>query len=462
MAAKKKKNKKKKMVKRVILGILAVLFIAGGIYAGPKAFAILRMSRIAKAFVDSSTASTFKESKTTLVYDTNGNELCKIKSSKDMYYVGFSDIPLTLDNAFVVMEDRDFYNHDGIDYKAIVRAAIVNQKSNEIAQGASTITQQLARNIFLTQEVTWQRKIEEIFIAWGLEKKYSKEQILEFYLNNIYFGNGYYGVEAAAKGYFNKSVSQLTLSEQAFIAAIPNNPSKYNPLTGFDKTLKRRDLILQQMYEADYISYVDYYMAKGENIVLNQPEQEKEDNSVVTYVRHCATESLMKSTGFSFRDNFSSKEDEESYDSLYDTYYTRCQQMLLSGGYTVYTSFDMDLQNKLQQAVDDNLAGYTEVSDDGIYKMQGAAVSIDNSTGNVVAIVGGRSQDLKAGYTLNRAYQSYRQSGSAIKPLSVYMPYLMRGKTADSIVVDEPIEGGPVNSDGGYWGEMTVSDAVKF
>ena len=110
--AKKKKNKKKKMVKRVILGILAVLFIAGSIYAGPKAFAILRMSRIAKAFVDSSTASTFKESKTTLVYDTNGNELCKIKSSKDMYYVDFSDIPLTLDNAFVVMEDRDFYNHD--------------------------------------------------------------------------------------------------------------------------------------------------------------------------------------------------------------------------------------------------------------------------------------------------------------------------------------------------------------
>ena len=161
MAAKKKKNKKKKMVKRVILGILAVIFIAGGIYAGPKAFAILRMSRIAKAFVDSSTASTFKESKTTLVYDTNGNELCKIKSSKDMYYVDFSDIPLTLDNAFVVMEDRDFYNHDGIDYKAIVRAAIVNQKSNEIAQGASTITQQLARNIFLTQEVTWQRNIQK-------------------------------------------------------------------------------------------------------------------------------------------------------------------------------------------------------------------------------------------------------------------------------------------------------------
>ena len=158
-----------KIVKRVILGILAVLFIAGGIYAGPKAFAILRMSRIAKAFVDSSTASTFKEGKTTLVYDTNGNELCKIKSSKDMYYIGFSDIPLTLDNAFVVMEDRDFYNHDGIDYKAIVRAAIVNQKSNEIAQCASTITQQLARNIFLTQDIQKSRFWNFILIIFILE-----------------------------------------------------------------------------------------------------------------------------------------------------------------------------------------------------------------------------------------------------------------------------------------------------
>ena len=324
----------------------------------------------------------------TKIYDSDENEIQTLSSAgANRTYVTIDQIPKDLQHAFIAIEDERFYEHNGIDMRGILRAASITLSSGEMSQGASTITQQLARNIFLTQEVTWQRKIEEIFIAWGLEKKYSKEQILEFYLNNIYFGNGYYGVEAAAKGYFNKSVSQLTLSEQAFIAAIPNNPSKYNPLTGFDKTLKRRDLILQQMYEADYISYVDYYMAKGENIVLNQPEQEKEDNSVVTYVRHCATESLMKSTGFSFRDNFSSKEDEESYDSLYDTYYTRCQQMLLSGGYTVYTSFDMDLQNKLQQAVDDNLAGYTEVSDDGIYKMQGAAVSIDNSTGNVVAIV---------------------------------------------------------------------------
>ena len=342
-----------------------------------------------------------------------------------------------------------------------MRAALANQKSSEIVQGASTITQQLARNIFLTQEVTWERKIEEMFIAWDLEKKYSKEEILEFYLNNIYFGNGYYGVEAAARGYFSKSVSELTLSEQAFIAAIPNNPSKYNPLTNFENTLRRRDLILEQMYDTDYITSMDFYTAKSEEIVLNQPQQEKEDNSVVTYVRHCATESLMKSAGFSFRDNFDTQEEQDEYESLYDTYYTRCQQMLLSGGYTIYTSFDMELQEKLQRAVDENLSQYTELSDEGVYKMQGAATCIDNVTGNVVAIVGSRSQDL-TGYTLNRAYQSYRQSGSAIKPLSVYLPYLQLGNTADTIVTDEPIEGGPVNSDGAYWGDMTVRDAVKY
>ena len=466
MAARKKKKKKYRMfwffAKMQLVLLLAVIAGACWYYFGGYAEEVKDLKTQAIELVRHSSKETFKANQTSIVYASDESVISTLKGGKDSYYLSITDMPSNVECAIVSIEDKKFFRHNGIDYRALLRAVKAMIENGEATQGGSTITMQLARNIFLSQEKTWQRKVEEMYIARELEKKYTKDEILEFYLNNIYFGNGYYGVEAAAKGYFNKSVSQLTLSEQAFIAAIPNNPSKYNPLTGFDKTLKRRDLILQQMYEADYISYVDYYMAKGENIVLNQPEQEKEDNSVVTYVRHCATESLMKSTGFSFRDNFSSKEDEESYDSLYDTYYTRCQQMLLSGGYTVYTSFDMDLQNKLQQAVDDNLAGYTEVSDDGIYKMQGAAVSIDNSTGNVVAIVGGRSQDLKAGYTLNRAYQSYRQSGSAIKPLSVYMPYLMRGKTADSIVVDEPIKGGPVNSDGGYWGEMTVRDAVKF
>ena len=148
--------------------------------------------------------------KQTVIYDKNGDQLCTMKASKRYVLHRFlTNIPSVLADSFVVMEDRDFYNHSGIDIKAIIRAIIANRKSDTIVQGASTITQQVAKNVFLSQEVTWERKIKEIFLAWELEKMYSKEQILEFYLNNIYFSNGYYGVEAAAKGYFGKSVSRI-------------------------------------------------------------------------------------------------------------------------------------------------------------------------------------------------------------------------------------------------------------
>lgn len=378
-----------------------------------------------------------------------------------MYYVTYQEIPATLVYSFVVMEDRQFYKHSGYDIKAIIRAVIINQKSNDIAQGASTITQQLARNIFLSQEVTWERKVEEIFIAVGLENKYSKNQILEFYLNNIYFGNGYYGVEAAARGYFDKSVSELTLAEQAFIAAIPNNPTKYNPLTKFENTLYRKNLILQELNEAGNISTLDYYLAKEEEVVLNPHETEEINNSVVTYARHCATESMMRTSGFTFRYNFSSQEDYDAYEVTYDTFYNMCQQKLLSGGYMIYTSIDMNMQNQLQQAVDHNLSAYGEKSAEGVYSLQGAATCVDNTTGNVVAIVGSRSQEDIKGYVLNRAYQSYRQPGSSIKPLNVYLPYLQLGNTPETIVNDAEIDGGPANADESYVGELTLTEAVR-
>lgn len=450
-----------KKTRRIVLLILGLILLAGGIYAAPKAAALLKLRREAAALVKASTENTFKDTQTTIVYDAGGEELCKIKNVKDLYYVDFNEIPKTLANAFVVMEDRSFYSHSGIDYKAILRAAMENQKNDEIVQGASTITQQLARNIFLTQEVTWERKIEEMFVAWELEKKYSKEQILEFYLNNIYFGNGFYGVEAAARGYFGKSVSELTLSEQVFIAAIPKNPNRYNPTAHFENTVKRRDIILNEMCEADYISSMDYHTAREEEMVLSQPKETEINSSVLTYVRHCATESLMSASGFSFRNNFSSEQDLESYDTLYEAYYTRCQQQLLRGGYRIYTSFDMELQSVLQQAVDDKLAGFTGVSPEGVYQMQGAATCIDNETGNVAAIVGSRSQDLGS-YGLNRAYQSYRQPGSAIKPLSVYTPFLQLGNQPETMVEDTPVEGGPSNADGVYGGAMTLREAVKW
>ena len=451
-----------KKFKKIIRAVLVLAVLAGLIYLIPKVITVVRLKRAADSYVAASSVSTFKDSKTTIIYDTNDQELCTMKNTKDMYYVSYQEIPVTLVNSFVVMEDRQFYKHSGYDIKAILRAIVINQKSNDIAQGASTITQQLARNIFLSQEVTWQRKVEEIFIAVGLEKKYSKNQILEFYLNNIYFGNGYYGVEAAARGYFDKSVSELTLAEQTFIAAIPNNPTRYNPLTNYDNTVQRKNLILQQLYEADDIGSLDRYMAETEEVVLNPHQTEEINNSVVTYARHCATESLMGVSGFTFRYNFSSEDDYNAYEATYDTFYNMCQQKLLSGGYSIYTSIDMNIQNQLQQAVDNNLAAYTEKSSEGVYSMQGAATCVDNSTGNVVAIVGSRSQEDIKGYVLNRAYQSYRQPGSCIKPLNVYTPYLQLGNTPDTKVTDSQIDGGPANADASYAGEMTLTDAVKW
>ena len=451
----------KKIIKRTILITLLLALGLAVAYFVPSIIKVLNLQKEAIALVKSSSKSTFMETKTTIVYDAYDEELCQIKNIKDMYYVDFSEIPETLADAFIVMEDQDFYSHKGIDYKAIIRATFVNKQRGEIVQGASTITQQLARNIFLSQEVTWDRKIEEMFIAGEMEKRYSKDQILEFYLNNIYFGNGYYGVEAAAKGYFSKHVSELTLPEQAFIAAIPNGPTKYNPLTNFDNTDTRRKLILRKLYDGDYISSMTFYTSYNEEVVLSLADNSEVSDSVATYVRHCATESLMEAVGFTFRYNFDSEDDYNSYMDMYDSYYNRYQQMLVGGGYTIYTSIDRDIQDKLQNALDEGLSGYTEISDEGIYKMQGSATCIDNETGNVVAIVGSRRQDGPS-LGLNRAYQSYRQSGSAIKPLSVYLPYFMKGHFPEEIMTDEYIPGGPLNADRSYAGEMTLADAIKY
>lgn len=462
MAKKKlsKKKRRRRLIRRLILLTLLLAFVTTLAIFSPKIVKIIKLAQEAKELVNKSSLDTFMASGTTVIYDTDGNELCTMRESKDMYYVDIGQIPDTLQKSFVVMEDKDFYKHKGIDFKAIIRAVIANTENDEIVQGASTITQQLAKNIFLSQEVTWQRKVKEIFVAWDLEKKYTKDQILEFYLNNIYFSNGYYGVGAAARGYFDKEVSELTVAEQVFIAAIPNNPTRYNPLTNYDNTVGRRDLILGKLYENDMINSMNYYTALDTQVVLAQQPEVSKNNSVETYARHCATESMMQANGFVFRTNFNNDDDYEQYKEIYENSYTLFQQKLLSGGYKVYTSINMDVQQMLQDSVDDNLKGYT-AEKDGVYEMQAAATCIDNSTGNVVAIVGSRTQDLE-GYTLNRAYQSYRQPGSSIKPVIDYVPYLEKGNTPDTIVQDEYIQDGPKNADGTYMGSITLRTAVSL
>lgn len=468
MAGKSKNQKKRKKKHRGfwVFFRIQVFFIALVIaalayyYLGGYGSQISEMHAEAVNYVQHSSRGTFRASQTTVVYDAYGDEITTMSGEKDVYYLSYDEIPENVQTAIVSIEDKKFYRHHGIDYKAIVRAVWAMLRNGEVTQGGSTITQQLARTAFLTNDRTWQRKMEEIFIAAELEKKYSKEQILEFYLNNIYFGNGFYGIGAASRGYFDKDVSQLTLSEAAYLCALPNNPTLYNPLTDPQKAVERRDRILEQMLEDKKITYSDYSSAKKQEITIIYTPKSIENNYVETYVNYCATRILMMQRGFEFRTQFDSEEERQAYNEAYQELYDMCNHGLYSGGYRIYTSIDMQMQQQLQTAVDERLQAFTEVNEEGIYTMQGAAVCIDNETGYVKAIVGGRNQAYN-GYTLNRAYQSYRQPGSAIKPLLVYTPVLERGYTADTIVVDEPVEGGPSNASGTYLGEISLRYAVE-
>ena len=466
MSHKEKKKRKKKyrgFWLFVKLQIVLILLVIGGLayyYFGGYASQVSAMHEEAVRFVKESTKDTFRAEQTSQVYDVNGTRIMSLRGTKDVSYLTSDEIPEEVKEAMVSIEDKKFYSHGGIDFKAIIRAVWAMVRNGEVTQGGSTITQQLARTIFLNNDRTWQRKMEEIFIATELEKKYTKDEILEFYLNNIYFGNGYYGIQAASRGYFDTDVSFLSLSQMAYLCAIPNNPTMYNPYKNPDNTLGRRDRILKNMYEDGKISRREYKDARQETIVLSTAEPTKRYDAVETYACYCATRALMEQQGFEFRTDFSSEEDRKTYEDAYQEQYKTCEQSLYTGGYRIYTSIDLNMEEQLQNAVDEKLQDFTDVNEEGIYTLQSAAVCIDNETGFVKAIVGGRSQEYD-GHMLNRAYQSYRQPGSAIKPLIVYTPALERGYTPDTVVEDAPIEDGPENASGRDLGSVTLRYAVE-
>lgn len=464
------KNKKQKRQRKhpkfwlgfkiFILLILVTILVGGIVFYVKYGRDIFQMQDEAVQMVSASTEDTFRDSETTIAYNANGKQIAVLKGDKDSYYLPVEEIPQYVKDAFIVTEDKKFYQHNGIDAEANVRAILaLIQHNGEITQGASTITQQLARGVFLTQEVTYERKIKEIFVAMEIEKKYTKDQILEFYLNSIFFSNGYYGIEAAAKGYFSASCKDLSLSQLCFLSAIPNNPTLYDPLKHKDNTLKRRDRILKQMLEDKVITQEEYNVATTEEIELNITEPVKR-NYIQTFVMYCATKKIMELNGFEFQYSFDSSKEEEAYQEDYDEAYAAAQKQLLNKGYRIYTSIDLKKQKALQQAINTNLESFKEKGTNGIYKMQGAAVCIDNSTGRVVAIVGGRSQKT-SGYTLNRAYQSFRQPGSSIKPLIDYTPSLERNYTPASTVNDHRFTGGPSNANGRYYGYVSLRFALE-
>lgn len=463
----KNKTKKHKKHRKFWLGfkIFLLLFllsilVGGIIFYFKYGKQIFAMQDEAKALVQASSAETFRTSETSIAYNSKGKQIAVLKGEKDAYYLGIESIPEYAKNAFIATEDRKFYTHDGIDGEGIIRAALALIKNNgEKTQGASTITQQLARGVFLTTEKTYERKIKEIFLAKELENKYTKDQILEFYLNTICFANGYYGLEAAARGYFSKSCQDLSLAQLCFLCAIPNNPSLYDPEKKFENTLKRKNRILDQMLSEGKINQVEYDDAYNEKIKLKIQEVKKRDY-IQTFVSYSAIRALMKVNGFEFKNEFDDDKERKEYEEDYEEEYAAAQQMLLNNGYRIYTSLDLSMQKKLQKAIDNNLSGFKEKASNGTYKMQGAAVCIDNETGRVVAVVGGRTQKT-SGYSLNRAYQSYRQPGSSVKPLIVYTPSLERGSTAYTTINDHKFKDGPSNSNGRYYGYVSLRFAVE-
>lgn len=442
-----------------VLGALVVFYFKFG-------DDLLRWKKEAKQLVEESNRDTFRSSETSIIYASNKKPIAKLRGDKDTDYINFEDIPQEAIDCMVVTEDRDFYEHSGIDFLSTSKAGFLYVKGkltgdDNITRGGSTITQQLAKNVFLSNEQSEERKIREMFIAIELEQKYTKDEIMEFYLNNICFANGHFGIEAASKAYFSKSVKELDLAEIAFLCAIPNIPTYYDPLQHFDHTQSRKERILKQLLEAEVITAAEYSDAVYKEIVLKPAEAIKTQDYMTTYAISCATKELMKKKGFEFRNEFSSDEDQEAYETEYKTLYEECHSSLYTGGYQIYTSLSASKQKKLQKTLNQTLSGFKEKTDEGIYTLQGAATCIDNETGFVVAIVGGRKQKSTTGYTLNRAFQSYRQPGSSFKPLVVYTPQLERSYTPSTIVDDTYFEGGPRNSDGSYAGKIPLRTAVE-
>lgn len=463
----KRKKKRKKRKKKdhsfyliqglIILAFVAIIFLfvksdyAGGIFA---------LRRDAIETVSNSTLEEIQGQRVGTIYASDGSIITELKNERNIRYLTSEEIPQTVKDAFVSVEDKRFYKHNGVDFFALTRAVTKLINKDAITQGGSTITQQLARNVFLTHEVSWQRKVKEMFIAWELEKMYSKDQILEFYVNNIFYANNCYGIEAASRKYFGKSTSECSISEVAFLCAIPNSPSRFDPLDHKENTLERRDVILEAMYDNDKISKEEYETALAEVITVDSYSKTYEQSWARSYAIHCVVEEMMRADGFKFQYDFAQVTDREDYEELYDATFAEYREKLFLSGYQIYTSIDPSQQNALQNAIDVKLEEYNTKNTNGSYALQCAATCIDNETGLVTAIVGGRSQE-DVSYDYNRAYLSSRPPGSAIKPLVVYTPLLERGYTANSTVEDKKYPEGPKNANNSYAGSISLRTAVE-
>ncbi len=433
-----------------VVRILGVLILVGGLAL------VGAVAGIAKGYVETAPtldlAALDEQAQTSFIYDANGNLITEYKGIENRVMVSIEAMPLYLQQAFVAVEDARFYTHDGVDLKRIVGAFVSNLTSSS-TQGGSTITQQLIKNTLLSSEQSYKRKIQEAYLALQLEATYTKDEILECYLNTIWLGESYYGVQTAAEGYFGKQLSELTLRECAMLAGTCNSPYYYNPRRNFYTREKegvdypaitndRTDYVLRCMYENQFITYEQYQEALNPataNVLRQDPNTGSGMYPYAHYVEYAVDEVI---------DIFL------EINSLEDTPANRSamENELRTGGYRVQLAIDTEIQETVQDTIS-NWTKYPSLRDpsdkvarysngDGTYteviQPQAAAVVLDYRTGEIKAIVGSRDEPTVK-KSLNRAVDMEMPVGSSIKPISVYAPAIELGASPASVVSNMPL-----------------------
>lgn len=398
----------------------------------------------------------------TKIYDHNGK---MIKEFKAFQYSTpeYKKINPLFVEALTSAEDERFREHHGVDLYGTLRGLSMTLQGNGI-QGGSTITQQLVRNVILgTNEQTIERKITEQVVSQELEKKMSKNEIIRHYLNNVYFGNGSYGIGPATKFYFSKDQSKASIEEVAMIVGITNNPSLFDPMKNPKTALEKRNRVLTKMYENKHITKEQYEQALKKPLKL-KISKHNIDNSTngyaLSYALSNATEHLMEKSGFRFQYIFENDKEMKAYQKRYNDLYLATRQKILNGGYVIKTSIDTAKQKELENVITRKMYPYYfKDAKTKLYKTQTAITTIDNKTGEVIAIAGGRSEK---GNVFNRAFQGIRQPGSTIKPIVAYTPAFERGYTPESRMADAPVQRGPKNYYGGYKGVVSLRYATEI
>ena len=419
----------------LLLKLIGALFIVGAIGV----FAIIIKYRLELPNIQSMVED-YKPQMATIIYDKNNNVVDTL-SVESREIAKLEDISPYVKDAFLSIEDKQFYSHHGLNFRGITRAVVTTFLKGRPTQGGSSITQQLAKNAFLTPEKTFSRKVKEAILTYQIERTYTKDEILERYLNEIYFGSGSYGIRNAAEQYFKKDVKDLNIAEAALLAGIPNRPTKYDPNRNLENALHRQKIILKEMYDDGRITKEQYDEALAYKFELENEDNVKNVPANTSIIYNRRTKATYKNPELTTIV-------EDYLAEIYD------EEQIYTSGLKIYTTIDLDYQKVAKEAF--NSYPYFKNKE-----INGAMITLDPFTGGIVSIVGGKN--FKAG-NFDRATMARRQLGSSFKPF-VYLEALENGFEPYSVVVNDFVAFGkwaPKNFDGRYSYNSTLVNSLNL